>query len=198
MWNFWPFGGYLAYRLSPDQPVFVDGRNALARGSDLVRLARASESDEAAFDEVVRRFDVTWAITAAAEDMTVGVPLARSPQWRMVHLDDVAAVYVRTTGADAALAEDPYRILTHLTPVAAALDLATMGDARAAAVDHDGALAAHDDPSSPRAAALDACGAVAAHDAHRFGQAIARIELLAPGHPASAILREAWRASTGR
>ena len=198
MWNFWPFGGWLEYRLAPRWLAMTDGRNTAANDASLVALGRASIDDPAALAAIVRDHDVQLAVTDASPDSTHGGPLASDPsRWAMVHMDDVAAVYARRDGPNASLADGGYRVLTHVAPPAVVLAASIAPGARAADLAHDGALAAAQDPESARAAFFDACGAIATRDEPRFDRAVARVAALAPRDAALvAALREGWARAT--
>jgi hypothetical protein len=180
MWNFWPFGGYLAWRLGPSREVFMDGRNTLARSRELVVRANRSIVDGAAFDELAREYGMEWAISSAsASDPASGAGIARTAGWSLVYLDDVAAVYVRTAGPNGGLGREGYRILRHTTSPEAALTIATTGTGQQrAALAHDGALAEAQGKSSTRSTFLAACGAIAAGDETRARILTARLERL--------------------
>lgn len=193
MWNFMPFGGYLAWRLHPQFRVFNDGRNALARERALVTRGRLSVADSAEFEFLTRDLHMTWAVTCTIHPYCKGMsqPLTTKDGWRMVFLDDVAAVYTRTDGDNAPLARDGYRVIHHLTSAPAMLDLARSGQ-RASDLAHDGALAAAQAPNSVRAQTLNAIGALATRDEKTFREALARINALAPDTDAIPTLNAAW------
>jgi hypothetical protein len=196
-YNFSPFGGYLAWRLYPGQRVFMDGRNALARESALVERARRAQSDAEVFQDLVREFGMTWALTSAEEGTLHDRPLAAAREWALVYLDDVGAVYVRRDGPNGHLAAEGYRWLRHLVAPARVLELALRGEL-GEELGYDGALARQQAPLSPRAAFLDACGALANRDAPRFQAAQRHLAEVAPAHPAAAVLEEAWARSRAR
>ncbi len=191
MWNFMPFGGYLAWRLHPTYRVFNDGRNALARDRAIVTRARLSMADSAEFEFLTRDFQMQWAITCTIQPLCKGFsqPLAAKQGWRMVFLDDVAAIYVRDTGDNAALAAGGYRVLHHLSTAPQLLALAQQG----VDLSHDGALAAAQAPNSVRAVTAHAIGALSIHDEPTFRAALARLARLAPNTDAIPILERAWR-----
>jgi hypothetical protein len=196
LWNPSPFGGYLAFRLYPSTRILMDGRQGMTYDLADVLDVEASEHDRGAFSGLERRLDLQWAVTRAFEGTSYGEPLAASADWAMVFLDDVAAVYVRRSGADDSLVAGGYRLLRHLTPPGAILSLAARGGPGAADLAHDGALARQQAPASPRSSFLDACGALAVRDRTRFEAAMAHLAELAPDHPALVILEDAWRAAT--
>lgn len=174
MWNFWPFGGYLAWRLGPTREVLTDGRNTLAHPRALVERAGASVTDPNAFESLVDEYDLQWAITrASAAEPTFGRGVARSARFTMVYLDDGAAVYMRSDGPNAGLAREGYRVLRHDTPPFVMLDIATGQDEKAKnALAHDGDLAHAQAPESTRSTFVFACGAIAAQDDKKLRAAV--------------------------
>ena len=91
IFNSYDFGGYLIWAL-PDRPTFVDGRTDLypvELFGDYVTVERGGPEALA----VLNRYGVRTAIVRAhtpASDV-----LAAAPDWRVVHVDDVAAVYTQ-------------------------------------------------------------------------------------------------------
>lgn len=125
MWNSFNFGGYLLDALGPEQKVFIDGRNdtvySLAHFEETMRAGR----DVAAFDDQVRRFDVTFVVVECKELECRPKPwLAERSEWTLVHWDDRALVlakrdprtvdYVRRFGYPALHADDAVRRVRHL------------------------------------------------------------------------------------
>ncbi len=193
MWNFLPFGGYLIWRLYPEQLVFVDGRTSWVHDIDTLRRAHASNQEDAAFAALAAEYQMEWAITPSREGTPYGAPIARSPAWVMVYFDDVGAVYVRRDGPNRQLAEAGYRVFRHRVQPGALLELALAGR-RTADLVHDGELALGQAPRSPRAAFLAACGALAARDRAQFDAARARLaSLVGGGHASLDLLDAAWR-----
>lgn len=195
MWNFWPFGGYLAWRLGPEREVLIDGRNTLAHDRALVDRADASIVEPAMFEALVDEWDLQWAITrASSAEPASGAGVARSARFTMTYLDDVAAVYVRRDGPNAALARAGYRVLRHDMPPGVMLDIATGANEKAReALAHDGDLAFEQAPASKRSAFVYACGAVAARDEKKLDSAIETLGRL----DAEPMLVAALRAAQG-
>ncbi|MET0790582.1 MAG: hypothetical protein ABW061_03600 [Polyangiaceae bacterium] len=193
LFNFSPFGGYLSLELYPDRLIFMDGRLGHARDGNLVVRADDALQDPRVFADLEREFDFQYAVISAREGEGGGVPLARANDWTMVHLDDVAAVYVRSPGPNAALAASGYRVLRHLTELGSVLQLASAGDGSAPLLLHDARLAVAQDPYSPRAAFLLACGELAVRNEPGFAVALRRLAALAPGHPALGVLAARFR-----
>ncbi len=134
MFNFSPFGGYLALKLGPEREVFMDGRLNNARDASLVVRADQAYTSEAAFQQLIGEFDMQYAVMSAREGERFGIPLARSQDWALVHWDDVAAVYVRRQGPNAMLAEAGYRSFRHLSDLGEVLRLAVQGGSAAPAL----------------------------------------------------------------
>lgn len=195
VFNFWPYGGYLIWRLYPRQRVLVDGRIGFVHDADTVLQTVAAARDARAFDALDRRFHFQWAMCRATEEARDCEPIAHDRDWTMAYLDDTTAVYVKRPGANAALAENGYRVLRHLTPPALALSHAVRGD-DAEALAHDGRLATAQAPDSARAWFFAAAGAVATRDARALARARTRLAALVPAnHPALPLLSQAARAA---
>jgi hypothetical protein len=193
MWNFAPYGGYLGLRLLPRHQVLLDGRTGWVHDPALIARVRASETDLGELRRLMSELELEWAVSRAVEGEAFGAALARAPELAMTYLDDVAAIYVRREGPNAPLAAAGYRILRHDVPPGVVIGMAVRGDRLAAALAHDGTLAARQDPGSARAAFFDACGQLAIRDRSGFVRALATLARLAPGHPALGMLEDAWR-----
>jgi hypothetical protein len=191
MWNFWPYGGYLVWRLFPDQRVLIDGRIGFVHERDLVYDAIASEQNPATLAALDAKWHFDWAFCRADERGPWCLPFARSREWRMVFWDHMSAVYVRAAGPNATLADQGYHVLTHLIPPEQILALALREDGPATDLAHDAVLASTQDPTSPRSWFIEACAGLATYDRVRYGMAKARLAALAPDHPALGVLTEA-------
>lgn len=91
IFNSYDFGGYLIWAL-PEHPTFVDGRTDLypvELFSDYVTVERGGADALV----VLNRYGVRTAIVR--NDTPASDLLAASPDWRVVHIDDVAAVYTQ-------------------------------------------------------------------------------------------------------
>ncbi len=189
MYNFMPFGGYLALRLWPEQRVLTDGRGALAREPELIdAITRATWSTDG-FAALDREFHFDWAVVSAREGEGSNPGLATAPEWALLYLDDVAAVYARRGGQNDALISSGYRRLSHLPDLGALLAASTSADAELRRdLGHDGALARAQAPDSPRALFMAACGALAGGDSEAFDTALNHLAWLTPGHPALQLL----------
>ena len=191
MWNFFPYGGYLTWRLYPRYRVFIDGRSGWVHDPALFARGIESERSLPVFYALAAELGMEFAVCNARESEAASSALAAAEDWGMVYWDDLSAVYVRTGGPNDRLAASGYRLLRHRTSFDEILQLAISPGSRGAALAHDGALAAAQDPTSPRAAFLGACGALATRQSVAFAMALDRLASLAPGHPALAALRSA-------
>jgi hypothetical protein len=198
MYNFAPFGGYLALKLYPARYIFMDGRFDDARDPSLVLRADRALSESDVFTRLADEFDMQYAVIGAREGESNGIALAQLRNWTMVHLDDVAAVYVRRGGANEAVAESGYRLLRHLSDMGQVLNLASQGGPASQLLLHDAQLATAQDPTSARAAFFMACAELAIRDdPNTFGRALQRLALLAPGHPVIPLLAQRFQQVTG-
>jgi hypothetical protein len=185
VWNFLPFGGYLAWQLHPEARVFIDGRTVRLYSVPFLRDYVRAEDDPAAFAALDRRYHFEWALVWASPMAPFSRPLAENPRdWVMVYLDDVAAVYVRRDGVNRALADGGYRVLHHHTPGGVPLLQPPAADA----IQHDGALAVAQAPGSARAHLFAAAACLARDDRACAIHERERIAQLDPTHPSLKIL----------
>jgi len=92
MFNYFPWGGYLLYRLWPDYPVFIDGQTDFY-GESLTReyekVITASEGWESTLDG----YQVDWIIVPPQERLAD--TLRSQPEWQTAYDDAVAVVFTR-------------------------------------------------------------------------------------------------------
>ncbi len=104
LFNSFHFGGYLMHEV-PDLPVFIDGRTRMVYDDDFfienVSIERAPDPAKA-WRPLFLRYAVEVAVVAPGRTSRT---LAHDPDWTLVFIDDVAQVYVRRAGPNAALAE---------------------------------------------------------------------------------------------
>ena len=192
LFNFLPFGGYLAFQLHPQVSVFIDGRTAWLYPPELLAAYVAAEHDAKTFASLSATYHFDWAVVRARPGERFAEPIARDPAFTLVYLDDCAAVYVRNDGPNAALAARGYRVLTHLTPPAGLL----IHPPPSAALDHDAALAVAQAPRSPRAHFIAAAAAAARGDRAALLGERHRLAEIAPDSPWIAALDEVLRAGS--
>lgn len=104
VYNEWGWGGYLAWRLGPDFPVFMDGRYVF---HPLLAEASAAQASSGAWRAFLDRWGVEW-VLVVDRPRTVTLSTPRGPVamehyasyfhpllWSLVHRDGTARVYVR-------------------------------------------------------------------------------------------------------
>jgi hypothetical protein len=92
LYNPYQWGGYLIWQLTPDYPVFVDGRADLYGDEfllDHLDLAAAAPGWEASLE--------AWGVRTAlvTPEGALSRAMAASPNWERAYEDEVAVVYVR-------------------------------------------------------------------------------------------------------
>ena len=104
-------GGYLIHAWHGERGVFIDGRNDPYLDDVLPAYLKAI-ADPSAFEEVVRRYQITtviWPHQRALEGTALLKYLAHGRGWVLVHLDPAAAVYLRADIlSPVRLAEGPF------------------------------------------------------------------------------------------
>lgn len=140
------FGGALIWRL-PEHKVFIDGRTAYLYPPESLREAWQAQYQPEAFSRLSERHGFQWAVVAARPDTAAARPLAASPDWVMLYVDDTAAVYTNTKGPNRDLLRSGYQGLRHLTPPPLLLD----PKLPLPVLEHDVALAQAQAPGSLRA-----------------------------------------------
>ena len=126
MLNSYDFGGYLAWSLLPERPIFIDGRNEVFL--PLMQRLGTARSDSRAWNALLRDYDIQYAllqyvdepdqVTTVAADgsaATSMVPftVTRFPRsrWALVYFDDDGMVFVRRDGANGHVLADEYASL---------------------------------------------------------------------------------------
>lgn len=117
MFNSYGMGGYLLYFLSPETPVFIDGRLDVY-DPQLWKDYLAIEEDRLPLDDAATTRGLNTFVIDIRDSYDLPVHLAyrlaRHPGWRLVYFDDDAAVFVRDSPQTASyLAGRAYR---HLSP----------------------------------------------------------------------------------
>ncbi len=93
LFNSYNFGGYLAWALYPDYPVFVDGRTDLYDDAFLreyLAIAFARPGWQAALEKYGVRLALVESNSVLADQ------LAREADWRIIYQDPTASVFQRT------------------------------------------------------------------------------------------------------
>jgi hypothetical protein len=88
MFNEFGWGGYLIYRLWPEQKVFMDGQ--LFYGETITRQHGQVVKAEAGWEDVIAQYDIRWMLVPTEE------PIARilliHPGWEILYQDDTAII----------------------------------------------------------------------------------------------------------
>lgn len=89
MFNNFIWGGYLLYRLWPEQSVFIDGQTDFY-GEHLAREYTRVASLREGWESVLEEYDVAWVIVQS--DKPLVQALQKELNWRLVYRDDTAAI----------------------------------------------------------------------------------------------------------
>ena len=116
--NTYAAGGYLAWSISPEHPVYIDGRDTLYGPPHLARLTEMEfgSLDSPAWQDEVSKYNINTVVLALTQ--YDGVPpallfqLCNSKTWSPVYLDELSAVFVRHSSSnDAFLRRFPGELL---------------------------------------------------------------------------------------
>ncbi len=94
MFNAYNWGGYLAWRLYPSYPVFVDGRTDLYDDA-LLREYLTAALGQPGYEQVLDRYGLN--LVLIERDAPLDQRLATSQLWRPLYLDTTSAIYQRVT-----------------------------------------------------------------------------------------------------
>ena len=101
MLNFYAWGGYLAWRLSPGHQVFINGlqdHHGAAHQATYHRVVRAAPEWRQTLDEL----GIGWVIVPARSALTTVLDLHDG--WRRVYRDSMAEIFVRAAGPPGSVA----------------------------------------------------------------------------------------------
>lgn len=100
IFNSYGLGGYLLFRLYPETKVFIDGRLDTYPHQVWLDML-AGEENRFSIDELIARYGISTFVIGVRDSfgdpMHIASRLAGRPDFVLVHLDDVAAVFVRKT-----------------------------------------------------------------------------------------------------
>ena len=117
LFNSYGIGGYLLWRLYPEEKVFVDGRVEMY-GTDFLKTYMFYWHPDV-WNDYVKKYGVTCAIIDREPNYTTRY-LDESPEWRLVFFDDRAMIYLRNIPKHSALIREyGYR---YIRPGSAGLD----------------------------------------------------------------------------
>jgi hypothetical protein len=89
MFNEFIWGGYLLYRLWPDQTVFIDGTTDFF-GEALTREYSAVVSLEDGWQEIIKKYNVSWAIMPSKSPLVAA--LEKELGWQIIYQDSTATI----------------------------------------------------------------------------------------------------------
>lgn len=89
--NYFPWGGYLLYRLWPEQRVFIDGQTDFY-GEELTRQYEQVLTLSQGWEQVFRQYHIRWVLMPADEPLTSH--LKDSPGWQVDYQDETAVLLV--------------------------------------------------------------------------------------------------------
>lgn len=92
MFNSYNWGGYLIWKLYPQQKVFIDGRTDLYDDA-FIRRYLAVTWAQAGWEETLRQYNVGYIVIES--DSFLGAYLALHPAWQEEYRDSIAVIYVR-------------------------------------------------------------------------------------------------------
>lgn len=95
MYNLYHWGGYLIWRLYPEQKVFIDGRADVYGDAFIDEYLQAYQVRED-WREPLDRYDVGFVIID--EGSSLSTVLHESPDWDRWYADEIATVFIRREG----------------------------------------------------------------------------------------------------
>lgn len=93
--NYFPWGGYLLYRLWPEQLVFIDGQTDFY-GEDLTREYEQVITLEGDWRQVFRKYDISRVIMPAGSSLADY--LSENPEWDILYQDSTSKIFVAVEG----------------------------------------------------------------------------------------------------
>ncbi len=91
MFNYFPWGGYLLYRLYPHYRVFIDGQTDFY-GEALTREYETVISLAPGWEQTLARYQVDWVIIPAGQPLRAGLAAAG---WQEIYRDETAVILRR-------------------------------------------------------------------------------------------------------
>jgi hypothetical protein len=90
MFNFFPWGGYLLFRLWPSERVFIDGQTDFY-GEGLTREYASAISANLSWDDVLNKYQIQWVIIPSESDLSK--ELAKTNKWKTLYQDETAIIF---------------------------------------------------------------------------------------------------------
>jgi hypothetical protein len=92
MFNDFNWGGYLLFKLWPENKVFIDSQSDFY-GEELTRQYAAILGGEGNWDKTLSQYDVTWIIVPSKSGLAEAARL--SANWQINYQDPLAVIFVR-------------------------------------------------------------------------------------------------------
>jgi hypothetical protein len=93
MFNEFTWGGYLLYRLWPEQKVFIDGQTDFY-GEDLTREYAAVYNANKNFEDILNKYSIKWVIVK--QNSKLAYELVNHPDlWTLDYKDELSVIYSR-------------------------------------------------------------------------------------------------------
>ncbi|HEX9018426.1 MAG TPA: hypothetical protein VF806_04535 [Anaerolineaceae bacterium] len=92
MFNHFPWGGYLLYRMWPQQRVFIDGQTDFY-GEGLTRQYEQVLTISTGWEAVLEQYQVRWVIIPPSGPLAI--TLRGDPGWKSVYQDETAEIFVK-------------------------------------------------------------------------------------------------------
>ena len=89
MFNYFPWGGYLIYRLWPQYQVFIDGQ--FFYGETTIRQHEEIMNAEPGWEAVVQQYGIRWMLVPA--DSTIAKVLQKDSGWLLLYQDQTADLF---------------------------------------------------------------------------------------------------------
>ena len=90
--NYFPWGGYLLYRIWPDKLVFIDGQTDFY-GESLTRQYEKVITTSPGWEGVLDQYDVDWVIMPIGSDLSTA--LKNIPEWDQIYGDRFSEIMIR-------------------------------------------------------------------------------------------------------
>jgi len=97
MFNQFIWGGYILYRLWPDEKVFIDGQTDFY-GEFLFREYLDVINLSEGWEKILDKYDVSWMIVPNHEMLSEYLKSDRADTWRLIYEDDTAVIFRRVAG----------------------------------------------------------------------------------------------------
>lgn len=88
--NYFPWGGYLLYRLWPEQLVFIDGQTDFY-GEELTRQYERVITLQPGWQGIFHKYNINWVIMPA--DSPLAAYLNENDAWETIYQDQAAAIF---------------------------------------------------------------------------------------------------------